>query len=122
MNRLFSGVAYPFQEIYPAVNIWVNENGAVVTAEIPGVELENLDISVLNDTVTISGTRESEEKEGKESFHRKERPVGKFSRTLRLPFKISEDKVEAKYEKGILKLTLPRDESEKPKKIAIKSS
>lgn len=122
MNRLFSGFTYPFEEVYPAVNIWLNEEGAIVTAELPGIDIEKLDISILNDTVTISGTREEEEKKGRESYHRKERMAGKFSRTLQLPFKINGEKVEARYEKGMLKLILPREESEKPKKIAIKSS
>lgn len=122
MNRLFSGFSYPFEEVYPAVNFWLNEEGAIVTAELPGIDAEKLDISILNDTVTISGSREEEEKKGQENYHRKERPLGKFSRTLQLPFKINGEKVEARYDKGILKLTLPREEAEKPKKIAIKSS
>jgi len=92
MNRLFSGATYPFQEVYPAVNIWMNESGAVVTAELPGVELDKVDISVLNDTVTIAGSREAESQEGKENYHRKERPAGKFTRTLRLPLRSAKRK------------------------------
>lgn len=122
MNRLFSGLSYPFEDVYPAVNIWLNDEGAMVTAELPGIDLEKLDISILNDTVTISGSREEEEKKGQEAYHRKERTAGKFSRTLQLPFKINGEKVEARYDKGVLKLTLPREEAEKPRKIEIKAS
>jgi HSP20 family protein len=122
MNRLFSGFSYPFEEVYPLVNIWMNEEGAIVTAELPGINMDKLDISILNDTVTISGSREDEEKKVEDNYHRKERMVGKFSRTLQLPFKINGDKVEARYERGILKLILPREEAEKPKKITIKSN
>ena len=55
MNRLFSNATYPFQATYPAVNIWLNENGAIVSAELPAMEVEKIDISVLGDTLKISG-------------------------------------------------------------------
>jgi len=120
INRVFSGEAYPFQPAYPAVNIWVNEKGAIVTAELPGLDTDKVDISVLGDTLTISGSRQMETLKENENYHRKERNGGKFSRTMQLPFKISEKKIEAHYEKGILKITLPREEAEKPRKIEIK--
>jgi HSP20 family protein len=121
MNRVFSGADYPFQAAYPAVNIWVNENGGVVTAELPGVDVNKIDISVLGDTLTISGRRDTEVLKENESYHRKERNGSKFSRTLQLPFKINEKGIEARYEKGILMMTLSREEAEKPKKITIKA-
>jgi len=122
MNRLFSGAAYSFEPAYPPVNVWLNEKGAVVTAELPGVDTTTMDISVLDDTVTISGTRRPEVLKEEESYHRKERNGSKFSRTLHLPFKIDDKSIEARYEKGILNIALPREEAEKPKKITIKAS
>jgi HSP20 family protein len=121
MNRIFSTPAYPFQASYPAVNIWINEKGALVTAELPGIDAQNVDISVLGDTLTISGTREPDVLKADETYHRKERNGNKFSRTLQLPFKINDKAIEARYEKGILEIALPREEAEKPKKISIKA-
>ncbi|MCX7635699.1 MAG: Hsp20/alpha crystallin family protein [Syntrophales bacterium] len=122
MNRIFSGLGYAAVTAYPAVNIWISESNAVVTAELPGIDVEKLDISVLGDTLTITGVREPEILQGDESYHRKERNGGRFSRTLQLPFRIDGERIEAHYEKGVLKITLPREEADKPRKIAIKAS
>ena len=122
MNRIFSGATYPFEPASPAVNVWVNEKGAVVTAELPGLDVEQMEISVLGDTLTLKGSRLSETLKENENYHRKERNENKFSRTLQLPFKINDQAIEARYEKGILRITLPRVAAEIPKKIGIKVS
>jgi len=122
MNRLFSGAAYPFEHAYPPVNVWMNEKSAVVTVELPGVDASKMDISALDDKVTISGARGPEILKEDETYHRKERNGSKFSRTLHLTFKIDGKSIEARYEKGILNIVLPREEAEKPKKITIKAS
>ncbi|HRV43293.1 MAG TPA: Hsp20/alpha crystallin family protein [Syntrophales bacterium] len=120
MNRIFSGIGQPAAAAYPAVNIWAGETGAVVTAELPGMDPEKIDISVLGDTLTIAGSREPEAVGEEDTYHRKERNGGSFTRTLQLPFRIDGEKIEARYEKGILTVTLPRQEADMPKKIAIK--
>ncbi|HOK07171.1 MAG TPA: Hsp20/alpha crystallin family protein [Syntrophales bacterium] len=120
MNRIFSGIGQPVAAAYPAVNIWAGETGAVVTAELPGMDPEKIDISVLGDTLTIAGSREPEAVGEEDTYHRKERNGGSFTRTLQLPFRIDGEKIEARYEKGILTVTLPRQEADMPKKIAIK--
>lgn len=107
---------------YPAMNIWSNEEGAVVTAELPGVNPDDIDISVVDETLTITGQRNPHELKEDEKYHRRERRFGKFSRTFQLPFKVEADKVEALFEKGVLHLSLPRAEVDKPKKIAVKSA
>jgi len=107
--------------MYPAMNIWSNEEGAIVTAELPGYKTDDLDIAIANETLTLSGSRQPENVDEAAHFHRQERGYGKFSRTIQLPFPIHADKVEASYEKGILKIFLPRAESDKPRKIAVKS-
>ena len=122
MNRAFADAAYPFQAAYPAVNIWINDKGAQVTAELPGIDVQNVDISVLGDTLTITGTREPEVLKAEETYHRKERNGSKFSRTLQLPFKINDKAIEAHYAKGILDITLPREEAKNRKKINIKAA
>jgi HSP20 family protein len=104
------------------MNIWSNEEGAVITAELPGVDAENIDISVVGDTLTLSGSRQSDELEEGEKYHRRERRSGKFSRTFQLPFRIETDRIEANFEKGLLHVSVPRSEADKPKKISVKSA
>ncbi len=122
MNRLFSGVFQPFSRDFPLVNVWVGEEDAIVTAEIPGMDPSKMEISVVGDTLTLSGAREREVLKEGESYHRQERSHGRFTRTMQLPFKVDADKVEARYDKGVLRITLQRAEEDKPQKVAIKSA
>jgi len=121
MDRLFSGASLPFAQNFPALNLWTSEKDVIVTAEIPGIDPESLDISVLDETLTLSGTRTLEELKEGETYHRQERGHGRFTRTLVLPFKVNANKVTAVYERGVLNVTLPRAEEDKPKKIKVKS-
>jgi HSP20 family protein len=105
---------------YPAMNVWTNEEGAVVTAELPGVAPEDIDISVVNETLTVTGTRHADEAEGA-TYHRRERSQGKFTRSFQLPFRIENDHVDAQFERGVLHITLPRAEADKPKRIEVKA-
>ena len=107
---------------FPAINVWLSEEGAVVTAELPGVYPEDLDISVVGETLTLTGSRQPEELKEGEKYHRRERRFGKFTRTFQLPFTVEANKVEAKFDKGILHIALPRAEAEKPRKISVKSA
>lgn len=118
MNRLF-GDYRNGTESYPPVNLSVNGETAFVTAELPGVAPEEISISVANETLSIDGERKEEPVAEKTVFHRAERGFGKFSKTLRLPFEIDAEKVHAKYMNGLLKITLPRAEKSKPRKIEI---
>ncbi len=120
--RVFAEPRLQTPASYPAMNVWTNEEGAVITAELPGVEADNIDISVVNDTLTLTGSRHPDELEEGERYHRRERGAGQFTRTFQLPFRIEEDKVEAMFDKGVLHISLPRAEADKPKKIAIKAA
>jgi len=126
MNRLFSD---PFfmaggrtAPSYPAMNVWTNEEGAVITAELPGVSSEDIDIAVTGDVLTLSGNRQPEDLGEGDKYHRRERGYGRFTRTFQLPFQVEADKVEAIFEKGMLHLSLPRAEADKPRKITIKTA
>lgn len=122
LNRLFyNGLEGRVGE-FPPVNISATNDGCIVTAEIPGVEADNIDISVVNETLTITGERQSENLEESETYHRKERLFGKFARSVELPFQIEADKVEANFANGVLTIKLPRAEAEKPRKISISSN
>ncbi len=119
MNRAAAGFV-PAAE-FPAVNIWAGGDSAVVTAELPGIDPNEVDISMMEKTVTIRASRKPEGAGDGQSYHRRERWYGEFSRTIDLPYTIDAGKVEAKFNRGVLHLTLPRAEQEKPKKITIKA-
>ena len=119
MNRLFSNVGQKSPQDYPAVNIWEKDGNAVVTAELPGIDPEKMDISVLGDTITLSGEALQETLTRGDIYIRQERGIGKFKRNIQLPFQVNAQAVEARYEKGILMVTLPRIKEDLPKKIKI---
>lgn len=120
INRLFSGFSQSASYDFPPINVWISENDVIVTAELPGMDAGNVDISVVGDSLTLSGVRESDILKEGESYHRQERSFGRFARTIKLPFHVETDKVDARYERGMLQVTLLRAEADKPKKIAIK--
>lgn len=105
---------------YPAMNVWLNENSAIVTAEVPGCTADNLDLSVVHDTLVVKGSRPAEELPEGATYHRRERGCGSFTRSFRLPFEVDAKGVEATFENGVLRITLPRTEEDKPKKITVK--
>lgn len=123
MNRLFNGYKQDSAlSRFPALNVWGNENQVIVTAELPGMEIEDLDINVVNNQLTIKGDRKGDKPAEDAVCHRNEREAGKFVRTVRLPFAVENDKVTATYEKGVLTISMPRHEATKPKRIEIKAS
>ena len=125
MNRLFSE-SFPGRlsavSGFPAINLWSHEDGAVLTAELPGLKVEDLELKTVNDTLTISGSRTSEPPAEGVEVHRQERSFGRFTRTIQLPFVVEAEKVNARYRDGLLTITLPRAESERPRRIAIQAS
>lgn len=121
MNRLFSGVSQPFSQDFPAINVWNGSDEIVVSAELPGADPDGMEISVVGESLTLSGVRNPEALKEGESYHRQERSSGRFSRTLQLPFRVDAAKVNARFEKGVLYITLPRAAADKPRKISIKA-
>jgi HSP20 family protein len=107
---------------FPALNVWTNEDGAIAAVRLPGVNADDLDISIKDNTVTIAGSHGPEEGQDEANYLRRELRYGDFSRSFQLPFNIGADKVEATYENGILNLHLPRAEADKPRKIEVKSA
>jgi len=121
MNRLFEDT-YASSPEFPLVNVWASEEDYVLTAELPGVTPEDLNISVHGKLVTLQGTRKRGESSDGQSYHRQERGYGDFSRSLELPYEIDPDGVEAKLEHGVLQVRLPRSEKDKPRKIQVQSA
>lgn len=110
------------QRGFPAVNIWQGDDAIAVTAELPGVDPSDVDVSVQENVLKIAGERKAPEFSDNARWHRNERRFGKFSRAVRLPFHASDDKVEARMANGVLRVVVGRPEEDKPKKIEIKAA
>jgi len=124
MNRLFDATSRGrvFNSPgYPAINIWTNEQGQLISAEMPGIRPDDINIDVTGDALSISGERKPDEFAKDAAYHRRERNYGSFSRTVQLPFMVDTNKVEAHFKNGVLLINLPRAEADKPRKITIKS-
>ena len=106
---------------FPTVNVWANQEEAVVTAELPGMEPADIDLTVTGNTLTIQGERKTPEPGEGEVYQRQERSFGRFVRSVRLPFPVEADKVAAVSSNGLLKVTLPRHEATKPRQITVKT-
>jgi len=108
---------YPPPE-FPLLNLWTNPDGAIVAAEVPGVSPDDLEISIRRDTVTLRGTRKGEPTDDAVVL-RQERRTGSFARNMVLPFRVDAEKASAKFDRGVVTLTLPRPEEDKPHRISI---
>ena len=114
-GRQFLGLAG-----YPALNLWEDEDALTLETELPGLEMKDVEIYVTGQNqLTIKGERKANVPE-KGLWHRQERGFGKFSRSLTLPFNVDADKVDARFENGVLLVKLPKHESARPRKIAVK--
>jgi len=122
VNRVFDrwgGQSFGLVES-PALNLWEEDDALFVEAELPGLELYEIEIFVTgHNQLTLKGERKAGTV-AKTAQHRQERAFGKFTRSLTLPFPVDENNVEARFENGVLKVRLPKHESAKPRKIAIK--
>lgn len=106
---------------FPAVNVWERGDELFIEAELPGLNENDVDISVNGGELLIKGKRmDLDEKDA--VYHRRERGVGEFSRVLRLPIEAAVDKIQAKLSDGVLLITLPKAEASKPRKIQVRAS
>lgn len=124
-ERLFEDFELPslFEEREawtPAFDVIEKEKEYVVTAEIPGIDPKDIDITISNGILTIKGEKKKEEENREENYYYMERQYGTFQRSFRLPNEIEADKVDATYKNGVLRLVLPKAHADNVKKIAIK--
>ncbi len=124
VDRLLSSVSLSFQGLrfgrqYPAVNLYQLDDEYLLTAELPGIRAEDLDLSVANGLLTIRGSRQEAEHANEHCYRRQERPHGSWQRSLQLPEKVIEDAVRAELNNGVLKIHLPKAEEEKARQIPI---
>lgn len=126
-ERLFDRSAYRESVDTPttwglALDVVEQEEGYVVKASVPGINPDDLNITLEDNVLTIQGEVKSEETADEGKYHLRERRYGSFGRTLRFPVAVNADTVEASYHNGVLSLTVPKAEEVKPKRIAIKAN
>jgi HSP20 family protein len=125
MDRMFEsfglGNGWPTLAVaYPAVNVWEDEDHVYAEAELPGMELNDMEIYVTGgNQLTIKGERKPWTP-GQGTWHRQERGFGTFTRVITLPVDVDADKVEARLHNGVLTITMPKTETAKPRKITVK--
>jgi len=106
---------------WPSVDLYEDHDKLFVKVEVPGMEKEDIDISLHDGVLAISGERKAEEKYDNAETHRTERFVGHFRRALSLPIAVQADKASANYQDGVLTITLPKAEEAKPKQIQVQA-
>jgi len=127
MNRLFDAVfgkhfrtgrirsAY----VYPATNVRETDSEYIVTSEVPGLEMDDLEVYVTGDQLTVSGTREDRLPAEGVTLHRRERDTGRFSRAITLPGPVQSEATEARLADGVLTVRVPKTEEAKPKRVQV---
>jgi HSP20 family protein len=127
VNRLFGhlGVADPVRTLmgtgYPPVNLWEDADTIHVEAELPGLTAEQLSVTISEGTLlTLEGEFKAPEV-ARGVWQRRERNLGKFSRSLKLPVPVDADKVQARFERGVLTLALPKSDLAKPRKVLVQA-
>ena len=108
------------REWMPPFDVSETEGEIIVKAEIPGMKVEDIDITLTDGFLTIKGERKMEKEDKQENYHRIERQYGSFSRSLNLGLKVEAESIDAAYKDGVLTVTLPKAEEDKPKKIEVK--
>lgn len=131
MDRLLGGITGQVPQLnaapwntprpFPPLNMWEDAEAVYAEAELPGVDAESIDISVFGNELSLAGERKSPKEEGV-SYHRQERAIGSFRRTMRLPVDVDADAVNATMRDGVLTIRLPKHEAAKPRKIKVSNS
>jgi HSP20 family protein len=127
MNRLFRETQGPEEALTttsfaPPVDVYEDEHTVTLKIEVPGIDEKDIDVRIENNVLTVHGERKFEKEEKEENFRRVERQYGSFTRTFTLPTTVDAEKVSANYDKGILKVVLPKKAEAKPKQIKVNVS
>jgi len=105
---------------YPSVDVSETDDDLIVTAELPGIEKDNVKVSVHDNTLTIKGEKKQEKETKNETYHRIERCYGAFQRSITLPTGVDTGKIQATFKNGVLKVKLPKREEAKVKEIPVR--
>jgi len=106
----------------PAVDIYETNDSFVVSADLPGLNKDEIQIDLKDNTLTLKGEKKFEEKVSKDNYIRIERAYGSFVRSFTLPQNVDPEKIKAKYKEGVLEITIPKKEEAKPKQIKVELS
>jgi len=127
MNKMFDGFLrgttdedYAISSWTPAVDIAEHDDGYLVKVELPGVNKDDVKLTLENNILTMRGEKKLEKETKKENYHRVERSYGTFQRSFTLPAAVKAEKIDASYKDGILTVLLPKAEEAKPKQIEVK--
>jgi HSP20 family protein len=115
-----AGAAREERKWYPSLDVTETKADVVVKAELPGIDLKDIDISLNEGILTIKGEKKQEREEKDEGYHLVERSYGSFTRSIRLPKEVQNEKINASYKNGVLKIIFPKSEEAKKKEIKIK--
>lgn len=124
VDQLFARAGQPTrsQGVHPPVNLYESSDGFVLTAELPGMKLEDIDLAVHGNRLSIRGERRiSYPDDGRTNLHRRERQVGQFRRAVELPVAIDSEKVEASYRNGVLLVKMPKSAAHRPRRIEVRA-
>ncbi|MBD3161195.1 MAG: Hsp20 family protein [Candidatus Eisenbacteria bacterium] len=128
MNRMFdwffgreSGESLVDSAWIPAVDIFQDADNYHVHVDLPGMQRDDIDITMSGDSLTISGEKKRESKQDDDNFFRVERSFGRFSRSMRLPSSVDAERISAKYQDGVLQIVIPKAETARPKQIKVQS-
>jgi HSP20 family protein len=116
LDRLFDGSS---QGWGPTLDVHEDKEGYTIQVELPGMKREEIEVTLQDDSLVISGERKSETLKEETTVHRQERYFGKFSRALTFPTAVAGDKVKAAYKDGVLTISLPKADEAKPKQITV---
>jgi HSP20 family protein len=117
LNRFFGDEF--FGDFFPALDVYQDKDNVVAELALPGIDPSKVDIVIENDVLTVSGSTEDKQEVKREDYYRKEVRTGSFSRSVVLPMAVKGDQTQAHYDKGVLTITMPKEESVKPKKITV---
>jgi HSP20 family protein len=124
LDRLFNGFFDEWPGLdrttaFPALNVWEDERNYFVEAELPGLRMENVEVSIVGPELTLKGQRK-EEPAKDAIYHRRERGTGSFVRSIRLPAPVDSNEVKATLQNGVLAISLPKAKEAQPRKIEVK--
>ena len=120
MPSLLSRLRMPeMEEIVPSIDMFEEKNQVVIKAELAGMKKEDIDISLTDSTITLSGEKRKEEKVEQKNYYRKERSQGSFKRSFRLPAEVKTDRATANFKDGVLEIRLPKTEKAIKQKVKV---
>jgi len=103
----------------PSVDIFETENALILTAEVPGIDENNIEIKIEDNTLSLKGDRIFEKETSEENYHRIERSYGSFYRSFTLPRNINQEKIKAEHDNGVLRITMPKKPESQPKTVKV---